>query len=322
MISLYDKLLEGSLPVEGTYKIIDIPNYPNHKIGIDYNTSLNILLYTSGDRPKVFPSRRFKYFELLFNRKCRIANEKDFSNDKIIEEYYTILTLKPINRDLQIYFLSLCNNILEKVGNIPSASIVAIEINKILSLFQHLSNPPINTIQGLFGELLIINKSNSPEYLVKAWHIKENALYDFDDGIECLEVKTSSNSKRIHTFSQTQLNPKIKKDIHVASILVQQSDFGYSIFYLADLIREKISDANLLHKLNEMIFKSIGNEVENLSDIKFDYDYSIESIQFFNIKDIPKIQSSHVPKGISALKYNVSLEESHPSNITTTLIHP
>lgn len=65
------------------------------------------------------------------------------------------------------------------------------------------------SIQGLWAELFVISIASNPEYLLKAWHSSLNDVYDFNDGIDKIEVKSTSKSHRIHKFSYDQLSPTV-----------------------------------------------------------------------------------------------------------------
>jgi len=306
LLDLYDKLLIQQSPVGDAYKIIALPNMPNHKIGIDSSSFVSVLIYNKGKTEQYIPTRRFKYFEMFFNRKCKIVSDEE---QPILIEKYTVLTFKNINRELQSYFLTLCEDLLKRLGNNPNTNSLVDEIYKITSLFQLLSSPPTKTIQGLFGELLIINHSNFPNYHLKAWHVDQKSIYDFDDGKECLEVKTTTSPKRIHSFSQEQLANRKGRTIYVASVLLQRIDMGHSIFELLSEVKERIKDKKLLYKLDTLVFKTLGNELENYDEVRFNYNTAIDSLEYYSVEHIPKILQSDIPTGVTQIKYLSSLED-------------
>jgi len=280
LIELFDKLLDGEFPIDDSFKISPIPDFPNHKIGLDKNGGVSLLLKAHGESASTVISKRLMHIEIIYSKDCKIIFDK--KKEKVsIKEKYSILTLKLFDRDIQDYFLGLCENLLEKIGNQPDLLQLESELEKILTLFKFLTNPPLSTIQGLFGELLIIHQSTYPDYLLRAWHVEGNNTFDFDDGLECLEIKTTSKQKRIHTFSQKQLQPSKSKNIFVASILVNRSDFGITIFDLINIIKSQISDNELIFKLDKLVFQTIGENIELVSEMKFD----LEHLMFVIILD-------------------------------------
>lgn len=319
LIEIFDELLEGEFPIGDSFKINPIPFYPNHKIGLDKNGGVSLLLKAHGDSTTQIISRRLKHFEILYNKECKIIFEGDLENDSI-QEKYSILTLKLLERDIQDYFLGLCENLLNKIGNAPNLNQLESELEKILTLFKFFSNPPLSTIQGLFGELLIIHQSEDPEYLLKAWHLEGNNTYDFDDGIECLEIKTTSKQKRIHSFSRKQLQQVDNKNIFVGSIIVTRSDFGITIFELMNAIRLQISDKELIFKLDRLVFQTIGEDIELVSEMKFDLVQSSSSVLFYSSNVIPTISDLNIPEEVSNVKFDVNLEKVEPTTHESKLL--
>ena len=74
--------------------------------------------------------------------------------------------------------------------------------------------------------LFVISIASNPEYLLKAWHSSLNDVYDFNDGIDKIEVKSTSKSHRIHKFSYDQLSPTENTNLIISSIFVIQSGIG------------------------------------------------------------------------------------------------
>ena len=70
-----------------------------------------------------------------------------------------------------------------------------IEIEKLINLFTKFSKPALKTIQGLWAELLIIEQSKNPDYLIQSWHSSTTDKYDFNDGIDKIEVKSTFKSR-------------------------------------------------------------------------------------------------------------------------------
>jgi hypothetical protein len=319
LIQLFEKLMNGSLPEHDTFKIIPIPKFPNHKIGLDKDGALCLLLKTYGISTTRPTSRKLKYLEILFNKECKIYDSKKPEKGNHSESY-TIIILKLFNRDFQIYFLSLCYRLLENIGNNTSLDLLVVEIEKIIELFQFISRPSLKTIQGLFGELLVIYEAHNSEYMLKAWHIEENATFDFDDGNECLEVKTSSKGERIHSFSHQQLNRLVDKPVFIGSILTSRSDFGLSIFDLANLIKRRINNSGLIIKLDRVIFQTLNEDMNEIGSIKFDFKEASKSKRFYSTDDIPKIPDDCIPINISKLKYDISLNDIQEASLDSDLI--
>ena len=164
-----------------------------------------------------------------------------------------------------------------------------------------------NLVQGLFGELCIISISSNANYLIKSWHTSPNDKYDFNDGHEKLEVKTTDNLERIHSFSMNQTN-SFDKTVIIASVITTQTDMGLSVFDLVKKIQCKLIEDSMNQKLNEIILKTLGSDFKGASRYFFDYKQAIESIKYYNSQDIPMILSSDLDSRISRVKYDCKIE--------------
>jgi UDP-3-O-[3-hydroxymyristoyl] N-acetylglucosamine deacetylase/3-hydroxyacyl-[acyl-carrier-protein] dehydratase len=91
---------------------------------------------------------------------------------------------------LQEYFLKIVFVLLRNLSDKPLLKDLKIEIDKLINLFSKFTKPPLKTIQGLWAELLIIEQSKNPDYLIQSWHNSSSDKYDFNDGIDKIEVKS------------------------------------------------------------------------------------------------------------------------------------
>lgn len=143
---------------------------------------------------------------------------------------YTILSLKTDNIDLEQYFLDVVCILLQQLPKNPTPTQLKIEIQKLVELFSRFTRPARNTVQGLWAELFIIEQTPDPEYLLKAWHITPEDKFDFNDGRDKIEVKSTSQTRRIHNFEIEQLNPNQQSGLLIASIFTVQTGTGKNIF--------------------------------------------------------------------------------------------
>lgn len=102
----------------------------------------------------------------------------------------------------------------------------------------------------------------------------------------------------------------------LASIFIKQNNSGWSIKQLVDSISKKVGyEYELIEKLDSIIFKTLGNSLEHSIVIKFDYEIAKRSLQFYNHKDISKIEEIHIPNTISELRYKSDLTDIKPIEI-------
>ncbi|WP_241279552.1 PD-(D/E)XK motif protein [Chryseobacterium cucumeris] len=286
--------------VSGYISVESVPFSDYHKIGVSPDGFP--LFFVKCDNTVSSIDINLELISVLFSQDCSIR-EKELDS----EDIYTIVLLKTLNRDLQQYFTDVFSIILQQLVVIPTERELHKEIRKVIDLFSSISKPPVKSIQGLWSELLIIDFAKNPEYLISSWHVLPSDKYDFNDGKDKLEVKSTSKQNRVHRFSIEQLNGNVGSELIVASLFVLETGLGKSILNLRDSIISKIKNIDIHLKLNEIIYRTIGNQYEKLGDIFFDYQMAIDSLTFYNAKNIPNILSSNIPSELSNITFDCDL---------------
>lgn len=283
------------------YVIVESVPFSNyHKIGI--SSEGYPLFFVKCDNKETSINLNLELISVIFSQECSIKEKETKFN-----ENYTVVLLKTLNRDLQQYFTDVFSIILQQIKPIPTEKELYREVRKVIDLFSTITQPPLKSIQGLWAELLVIEKSINPEYLINAWHVSPSDKYDFNDSKDKLEVKSTTKSKRIHRFSIEQLNVNQGSDLLIASTFVVETGTGKSILNLRDIIVSRISDIKVQLRLNEIIYRTIGNEYEKLGDIFFDYQQASDSLSFYKVTDTPSIHISAIPSQVSNVTFDSDL---------------
>lgn len=308
LIDLYDSL---SLPENDgkVFNAIPIPEYPNFRVAIDFEGNAVLLLSVS-KRIKDLSLKNFrlKYLQLEQNLECKI-----YENDSFKLQTFTVITFRCSDRNLQEYFLRISESLVKTVGQNPTQQQVIDSLKKFVEVFKTLTDSPTNTVNGLWAELFLIENSSKPKELINYWHNLPEEKFDFNAGIERIEVKSSSNFERRHIFSAEQLNPPSDTQVLIASVFLKQHNSGNSIQYLIDRISEKIDyDFETVEKLNTIVFRTLGSSLEHSIGVKFDYDIAQQSIRFYRHQDIDKIEEVHIPNNVSEVKYKSDLTSIKP----------
>ena len=230
-------------------------------------------------------------------------------NNKIENGIYTIISLKAESVELQEYFLDVIYSVIQKISEKPKLKEIKIEVDKLINLFSLLTKPPIKTIQGLWAELFLMEQSLCPDYLVKSWHNSVFDKFDFNDGFDKIEVKSTSSNRRIHTFSLEQLNPNVGSSLIIASVFTIETGVGKSIFDLVYNIERKLIEKNLIFRLNEIILYTIGNNFERAFEVYFDYQYAIDTIKYYESSIIPTINKVDVPLEVTKVRFDCELTD-------------
>lgn len=307
MIEVY-KIFENLQQKTPTHKegfiVASLPFSIFHKIGVSHEGFPLFFIECSNTYNAI--DINLDLISVTFNRPCIL-----YQDIIKIESLYTIISLKTINPDIQKYFIEIVIIIIKQFPKPISDKQFKEEIQKLIDLFKQFSQPAYKTIQGIWAELLIIEQSKHPEYLIQSWHISPSDKFDFNDGKDKIEVKSTSRMERIHKFSLEQLNPNNTSNLLIASVFVNETGKGKSIGDLSNNILKRINSLDLQFRLKEIISKTLGRDVEKSFDVYFDYQQAIDSIAFFDYKNIPTIKNN-IPPEINNVSFNCNL-----SNITT-----
>ncbi|EQA46579.1 PF14390 domain protein [Leptospira broomii serovar Hurstbridge str. 5399] len=284
-----------------------VPGYPDFRIAVNSNGNPVLLLKVEiNQSEKVIQLRnfRFKNFKIEHNKECKIQN-----NEVTEIHLFTIITFTGENIKLQNLFLKFSETLIKECYN--QSEVVGF-LNKYIEIFQTFSAPARKHIQGLWSELFLINNAKNPSVLLKYWHSFPEERYDFNAHNEKIEVKSTNVFRRIHTFSAEQLFFKSEELIIVASIFIKEAYDGLNIIDLIDSIASKVDgEFGLVNKLYTLVFKTLGNDLENefLLDIRYDQNIAKTSLRFYNIRNIQKIDRQCIPREVTDVKYKSDLTE-------------
>ena len=307
--------LKNESPKNGDgFPIASLPTIKNHKLGISQNGQPMFFIKCDDNTKAKSLDTNLEFISVLYNRQCQLINKQS----KIEEDIYTIISFKSDSDYLQEYFLKIVFVLIKNISGKPLLKDLKIEIEKLINLFTKFSKPPLKTIQGLWAELLIIEQSKNPDYLIQSWHSSTSDKYDFNDGIDKIEVKSTVKNRRIHNFSLEQLTPNLSSKLIVASIFAIETGTGTSIFDLVESIENKIKDKNLAFRVNEMVAVTLGNDFEKSFDIFFDYQFAVDAIQYYNSLDVPTINKSDIPSNITNIRFDCDLTDVKTATRTKT----
>ncbi|GAE86431.1 PD-(D/E)XK motif protein [Bacteroides reticulotermitis] len=278
-----------------------LPFTKKHKIGI--SSEGYPMFFIECTNTLHFSDINLEFISILFSRTCRLSE----SDSKQTENIYTIILLKTGNSDFQQYFIEIVCVVLEQLPESPSHEQLKKEIQKLIELFSRFNRPPRKTIQGLWAELFIIERAKVPEYLIQSWHTSPNDKFDFNDGYDKIEVKSTSTVRRMHSFSLEQLYPNQNSNLLVASVFVIQTGQGKNIFDLKDSICKRVQSLQLQFRLNDILSQTLGNDFDKVFDVYFDYQQALDTLAFYNFKNIPTISSDNIPEEINNIRFDCDL---------------
>ncbi len=286
-----------------SYRVLSLAGLP-HKLGKSAEGYPMFFVCVNETASQVKNITR-ELLSVEYSQLCRLSSE-----DGDVEKSYTIITLRSPEWTLQSSFIDIVVLMLQKIQPVPSRKTLSVEVENLITIFSALVKNPVKEMQGLWGELLVIERSKYPETLINAWHSSPKAKFDFTLGRDKIEVKTTSSENRVHRFSIDQLNPSPNSRLLIASITVRESgqeNGGKSVKDLFDAICQKVGvqERFLLHKI---VAETVGNDIGKLDAVYFDYVEATDSLAYFCAKDIPHIKKSDVPAGVTEVKFASSLD--------------
>lgn len=299
---IFTGLQGGNSNSKNVFAVAQLPFAANHKIGVSEEGHPIFFVKCSDIQNSTDIS--LELISVLFNRESHIIEADNLTNDT-----FTMIVLKSLNIDFHRYFIDVVSILLQQFPDIPTSKSLLIEIEKLVELFQASQHISLSTIRGLWAELFVIERSSNPEYMIAAWHANTVDKFDFNDGKDKVEVKSTSKSERIHTFSLGQLNPNENSKLIIASLFVIQTGIGKSIIDLRDSIISRISDLSLQLKLSEIVIKTIGCDFDKIDSIYFDYQFAIDSIKFYRGEDMPTIKAGDVPPLVTNVHFDSNLAD-------------
>lgn len=161
------------------------------------------------------------------------------------------------------------------------------------------------TIIGLFGELLLINSSKSPDTLIEHWHSNIDAYFDFSSEMQRIEVKTSKSNVRNHKFSSNQIGTQFDHKTLVVSVVLNLVEQGTSLSELVQNIAMRLTPENSTKLLN-IVVSTLGTLPEMVDGFKIDLNESINSIRYIQALNIPRPQKS---VGVISMNWIANLDD-------------
>lgn len=288
---------------ERIYEVTDISEGISHKLG--RSTEGYPIVFVECSDAAFSPNIQMKLFDVAFNQECTL---RDVSRGEITKKY-TIFQLKSTEIDYQQYFIEVVCLVLRKLAKLPKVKDLKTEIVKIINLFTESKILDKKIIKGLWAELFVIANSTDPLYLVKSWHVDPDDKYDFNDSVDKLEVKATSSTERIHSFSIEQLNPNKDSNLAIISIIVAVSGMGVNMFDLIQKIGDRIHNIEAISKVKELVYETIGPNISQAKNSKFDISMAQNYSAVYDYRDVPSIKLEDVPNGVTSVKFSSCLKD-------------
>lgn len=178
--------------------------------------------------------------------------------------------------------------------------------NTISSLFDKENQVSETELQGLFAELYTIDYFSKQNLNIGVfWQSKRRMKFDFTiTKTKRMEVKSTTNDKRIHHFKHEQLICELY-DILVVSYMLRKSDDGISFLDLVERIRDsQISNLPLMARIESYLLNANKDDIAHL---RYDEPYLLQNMRFYDANQIPRFDEIN-PEGVINAEYDCMLE--------------
>ena len=146
---------------ENRFSAIPIPGYEQHRLGKDAYGRPLLLISILDVRSQRQPAPIvLKHLTVMYNLNCRVSRP----DSTFEEERFTVIHCTGDDATLQAYFLRVASAIVISLKDPPTQSDVANAINRLIELFRAMTKPPRKSVQGLWAELFLSNRTKLFQY--------------------------------------------------------------------------------------------------------------------------------------------------------------
>jgi hypothetical protein len=298
-------LVESLCPPEGTpgnriFITAHIPSCRHHRIGKDASGNIVVLVALDPSRNAgTLPSVFLEHLAILHSVQCTVSEGNGATDSGL----FTVVRCTSGEEGLRRHFITLITSLVLTLPAVPSCDEACAAITRMIQLFRVMSKPSTRSVQGLWGELFVINASAKPAILAAAWHVDPYEQFDFSAGASRLEVKTTKRVKRSHLFSLSQVRPPATVQVVIASLRVECSSGGVSVGELWHGIRASLqNDTRLLVHVDSIVAISLGRAWRRGLEARFDSQTALSSLTFFLSDAIPSV-SDLLPAEVSEVRF-------------------
>ena len=212
------------------------------------------------------------------------------------------------DQDLQELFLTCMGHALPLQGPITGRDLAGV-VDHLVELFRASVEPTRGEVLGLWGELLVAVSVAEPRRLLEAWHAQPEAVVDFADGSDRVDVKATLGPFRRHQFSFEQLNPPSGVRGAIVSLLTQQTPGATTVWELwQEAIRLAEGDNALRAKVDRICVKTLGRDWSRARHAAFDRSLALDTVGTFWCEAIPRI--CEAPPGVGRIRFEADLSRS------------
>ncbi|MEY9363868.1 hypothetical protein ABH994_006589 [Bradyrhizobium yuanmingense] len=279
-----------------------IPQYDKHFVGYNAQGCPSILL-SSVDQAFRAPLQ-LTGADVRYCVPCQLT----LPDHRTLEKPLTQVICTSDVQSEREYFLHIASTIIEVLGNTPTVGAIADAIGRLVDILQRLGRPATKNLIGLYGELLFILNSSSPDIAVQAWRSRVDDRFDFSIESVRLDVKATGRRTRVHSFSLEQCLPVPGATTAIVSLFIESSGGGKSLRDLIGALFVRLTSAEGRLRVQQVVADTLGATLLSSLDTRFDELLAINSLRVFDAAEIPAIRSE-IPSEVSAVKFQADLTD-------------
>lgn len=298
-------LPQPSTASSSSFSAIPLESEDAHKLGKDEGGCPCLLIATGpAAKGRTRVPLVLENLAVLFDLRCHVSA----SGRAPQPGAFTVIKCVSADFFVRSHFLALLPGISSALGRTNDKAKIASVVEDIVELFRALSAIPKKEIQGLWGELLLIHEAKDAASVAEAWHAGPGDRYDFNCGAERVEVKTASRKPRRHHFTLEQLSPPAGTRLLIASMIVETSGGGTSVFDLLDALRQRLVRKPHLHfRITRLVHQTLGDAWQTASNVRFDCEAAKASLRYFESTRVPTIPLP-LPPNVTQVSFVADLE--------------
>lgn len=298
--SLYASLRAPSTSERLTFEVASAPGQPDVRVGRSA-TAASLLFRAEGERLSR-PPVMLRHLSVIFDARCRIVEADGRAGDETLHA----VICDGSEPDLVRYFFYAFDGLLPTLAGRSDAGAISALIDVVIELFRAAHQAPTRSVQGLWGELLLIADASSPDEVLGCWHADPRDRFDFAAGAQRVEVKTALKRRR-HRFSLEQLEaPELT--VTVASIVTESSSAGLTVADLVGEIGARCRQPRSVETLYTMVGRSLGSDWDAVAAVRLDRELARRELRFFEATAIPRVRE--VDAEVSDVHFTADLSTS------------
>ena len=312
-------LVKRALDISSCLKTFCTYRLPERYLGIAFSFRQDIKLDIS-------------HFQDLSELNVTLFNDASFPDSKFL-----LIQLNNREQRVNDIFASICANIVRSIMGVETeregVRLVIAQLRKWKDLFSKRNNQKLSNQeqQGLYGELFFLRKLLNSIDKVKAtssWVGPEMAPKDFQSDMWAVEVKTTSATSHsgISINGELQLDESNIEHLFLYNLIVEVLEQnGQTLPEIVASVRELLVDDTIASEMFESKLLLTGYYDLDEEFYK-ERHYHIRKEQYFQVKDgFPRIKMDELRKGVSEVKYSISLNFSsenlfNEENVINTIV--